>query len=90
MIHVDSDVPLVTDARPADTKPGMGLAEGDVIAVPFAGYADLLCEVTSIEPGQSDVITLNVSDGRMSYTHDVLALESYVVYPTSHKGQVRS
>jgi len=90
MIHVDSDVPLVTDAK-VFTTPARELAEGDVIAVPFAGYADLLCAVTEVGPPRTDgLIELTVSDGQLSYTHLVAEVGDVIVYPANQKGQVRS
>lgn len=92
MIHVDSEVPLVTDHPAPPVKSTVKLAEGDVIAMPFAGYGDLLVELT--EPPHVNALgdlEAAVSDGRMSYTMTLAPAPAEVqVYHTNQKGQVRA
>jgi hypothetical protein len=90
MIHVDSDVPLVTDRQAPPTKPAMALEVGDVIAVPFAGYADILCEVTGIGDTNEELTTVTVTDGSMTYLHQIPFDASIVIYDASRVGEVLS
>lgn len=92
MLHVDSNVPLVTDRPTNTTTAATALRPGDVLAVPFAGYADILCEVTEVldvEDGDT-IIELTVFDGTMSYTHQVSREGSVLTYPRERRGEVRS
>jgi hypothetical protein len=89
MIHVDSNVPLVTDRYVPPTKPAMALEIGDVIAVPFAGYADILCEITGVADA-GEIVTVTVTDGTMNYLHQIAFDVSVQVYPAERKGEVLS
>jgi hypothetical protein len=63
---------------------------GDIVAVPFEGYGDILCEVTEASTNALGDLELTASDGRYSYTLIVSPAPATVnVYPDSMKGTVQ-
>lgn len=61
---------------------------GDIIAVPFEGYGDILCEITEIEWSNGTRV-VTATDGEYTYL-STLALDGSVqVYPTHMKGLVQ-
>lgn len=91
MINVDRKpgVTLVTDPVAPPSKRATALEPGDVIAVPFAGYGDLLAEVTSAtERGDLMDVTVSEPEG-FSYTTVIAARSSVRTYPATAAGTWR-
>lgn len=65
---------------------------GHVIAVPFAGYGDILCLVTSLEikgHGENEHVEYVATDGELSFTGHLPGEGGVLAYPETMKGQVR-
>ena len=65
------------------------LAPGDVIALPFDGYGDILCEITDIALDERGRYLVSLTDGQFAYLHELPHDGSVLTYVRTRRGEVR-
>lgn len=77
---------MTATTTPTGSKAGADLEAGDVIAVPFAGYGDLLANVTAAER-RGDLMDVTVSEPKgFAYTTVVPARDHIATYAAGAAG----